>query len=260
MNETNVTYVANAGVLINLAGKKILIDALCNSSLPIFQNTPVDIYNQIMRNISPYDNIDLILITHNHEDHFDAKMIGQYLDQHVNTVVISTEGVISELRNRISDPKDPRLIAINPQLYCAERIRVKDIDIQAFSMTHDGKEYVDVKNLAFLITYGRIILHIGDAAPIKDNYQALNLRQHNIDLLIANFPYVGLPSARQIIKDYINPKSIAVVHLPIKDHDNYGWIHSTKKSYDRVKDSFYPTEFLDQVGSAIIKIEGPSNI
>ncbi|KUO60446.1 MAG: hypothetical protein APF84_06195 [Gracilibacter sp. BRH_c7a] len=256
INKTDITYVANAGVLLSFDGKKILIDALCDSRLPIYKNTSADICNKIIKGIAPYDNIDLMLITHNHGDHFDAKMIGRFLEQNYDTLVISTDRVVSELRSCIFDPKDPRLIEVNPQLYCAERIRIKGIDIQAISMAHDGKEYSDVKNLAFLIEYGRTILHVGDAAPTKNNYQALKGGQYNIDLLIANFPYVGLPVARQIVKDYIDPGKIAVVHLPIKEHDRFNWIPSTKKSYERVKESFYQTEFLEEVGLTINMLLG----
>lgn len=250
MDKTEVTYVANAGVLLILEDKKILIDALCNSRLPVYKNIPSDIYNQIIKGTAPYDNIDLMLITHKHSDHYDRDMVSEFLEHNNNTIVISTDDVISELKTDNPENRQHRLVAVSPPLYGKERITVKGINIEAVSMTHDGKEFFDVNNLAFIIEYGKTLMHIGDAAPTKVNYQSLVLTQKKCDLLIANFPYVGLPSARQLVKEYINPKQIAAVHLPVKEQDSFGWIHSTKKSYERVKESFYPTEFLEEIGSS----------
>lgn len=49
MEELNrVTYVANAGVLIELGNKKILIDGFCNSVLPIYKNPPKTLKEQMI--------------------------------------------------------------------------------------------------------------------------------------------------------------------------------------------------------------------
>lgn len=246
MQQTNtVTYISNAGVLLKLNDKKILIDGFCKSLSPIYKNIPPDISDQIISGVSPFDNIDLMLITHVHSDHFNLESINELLQRNLNTVVISTHEVISRIKGVIDDKEPPRLIDIDAELHQNKRILVNGISIQAISMIHDGKEYVDVSNLAYLINYGKTILHLGDAAPCKANYESLNLEQCQIDLLIANFPYVSLSLARKIVMKYINPRKIAIVHLPYQELDKFGWIEAAKRSYQRVKNEFIKTIFLE---------------
>ncbi|MDF2530430.1 MAG: hypothetical protein K0Q65_11 [Clostridia bacterium] len=251
IQSNKLIYVANAGVLINIDGKKVLIDGLNNAEYPLYKSTPLEISEQITEGIPPFDHIDVMLITHNHSDHFDVESVVRFLNKNSDAAVISTNAVISAIKKQISDAVEARLIEIQLEKQCEKRIQVKGIDIVAFSLAHDGKEHTEVHNLAFLIDGSKRVLHLGDGAPKKENYEALQLNQYKIDLLIANFPYVSLPSARNIIEKYIKPKKIAVVHLPYSELDRFGWINASKKSYDCVKASFIATEFLEGIGASI---------
>lgn len=253
MTQANsITYVSNAGVLVNINEKKILIDGLCNSKLPIYKNPPPKISEKIIRGIPPFDNIDIMLITHYHSDHFDPNSTGEFLKQNPNTIAISTSEVILKIKSHLSYTKATNLIELKPVLHSGENITVNGVSIQAISMIHDGKQYQNIQHYAYLIENGIKILHIGDARPVKENYEALNLKQKRIDLLIATFPYIGLPAARQIIKEYIDPQKIVIVHLPYKELDSFGWIEATKKSYEHVKNDFIKTEFLEEPGYSLM--------
>jgi L-ascorbate metabolism protein UlaG (beta-lactamase superfamily) len=251
MQSNNLIYVANAGVLVNIDGKKVLIDGLNNAKYPLYKSTPIEISKKITEGIPPFDHIDVMLVTHNHSDHFDVESVAGFLNKNPDVVVISNDEIITAIKKHIFDSVETRLIAIQPEHPCKKRIQFKGIDIVAFSLAHDGKEHTEVHNLAFLIDGSKKVLHLGDGAPIKENYEALHLDQLKIDLLIANFPYVSLPSARNIIVEYIKPKKIAVVHLPYRELDRFGWISAAKKSYDRAKDNFAATEFLEDIGASI---------
>jgi len=133
-------------------------------------------------------------------------------------------------------------------VHCTERINVKGVEITAISMIHEGEDYGDVEHLAFLIEYGYKLLHLGDTAPVKDNFESLYIKQYKIDYLIANFPYVSIPRAREIIKNYTNTEKILVVHLPYKELDRFHWIDVAKRSYERNKDSYIPTIFMEDIG------------
>lgn len=253
INSNKITYASNAGVLIKMNDKKILIDGLCNSKEPIYKSTTEEIKEQIIQGISPFDSIDIMLITHRHSDHFDASSIAKFLKKNSNTIVISAKDVVSKIIDEDSSIDISRLIALETKLYYKQRMKINGIEIFAMSMIHDGKEYVNVSNFAYIVktSMDHAILHLGDAAPIIENFEPLKLHQHKIDVLIANFPYVSIPSARKVVKEYIKPKKIAVVHLPYKELDRFGWITAAKKSYERVKDDFMPAEFLEDIGMSI---------
>ncbi len=250
-NLSNITYVSNAGILLNINNKKILVDGLCVSRISIYKSTPTEICNKIIEGFPPFDNIDNMLITHKHSDHFNANLTCRFLENNINTVVISSREVISNIKS--CNPNLPfiNLIELNPLAHNIERINIDGVDIIAMSMIHDGKEYMDVTNLTFLIDYGIKILHLGDAAPIKENFEYMDINKYKVDVLLANFPYVSIPRARKIIKSYINPKRILVIHLPYKDLDRFNWISVAKKSYQRNKDNFVHTTFIENIGSSI---------
>lgn len=98
---------------------------------------------------------------------------------------------------------------------------------------------------------GKKVLHVGDAMPVKDNYINTNLIEENIDLLIVPFPYIGLSKAREVIEQHIRTERIAIVHLPYKHLDSFGWINAATKSYSRVEKEFVKTVFLEDPGQYI---------
>lgn len=250
-NLKNITYVCNAGILINIDDKKILIDGLCNSKVPMYKSTPAEISEKLINGVSPFDNIDIILVTHNHSDHFDANLVASFLSQNPNTVTVSNSSVISDIKNCNFSINNDNLIKLEPDLNCSERIKVKGVEILPISMIHEGEGMEDVNNLAFIIDYGTKVLHLGDAAPIKENFEILVFKDKKIDLLIANFPYVCIPRARKMIKNYINTENVFVVHLPHKKLDEFNLIDRTKRSYNRSKDNFINTIFLEDIGQTI---------
>lgn len=248
-----ITYIANAGVLIECNDKKIIIDGLCNSKLPQFKTTPDSIRTQIINNQEPFNAIDIMLFTHNHSDHFDKKSTLEYINSDGNRLVVSTQEIIAGLRKNTDNINVSRLIEINPKLNCKESIKIKGINIQGISTLHEGEEYKSTQNITYLIEVnGKKILHVGDAKPIKENYINHDLVSENIDVLIAPFPYVGVPSARQVVEKYIKPSKIVIIHFPYREFDNYGWIDATKRSLARVQNSFIETVLFEDIGSSTL--------
>ncbi len=241
-------YVSNAGVLLNIDNRKILIDALCKTS-SVYKNPSAEITEQIINGEAPFDNIDLMLISHYHEDHFDAEGIGRFILNNKQAVVISSEKVISLIEKGIAPGLDGNLIGLNSVLHSEVRLTVNGIDILAVSLAHDGRMFGHVANYAYLIDGSFKVFHTGDAAGRKENYENLNLAKYNIDLLLAPFPYIGLSSARQVIKEYIKPRKVALLHLPYEERDRDGWIKATKKSYQSVEGAFPEAVLLENIGS-----------
>ena len=248
-----ITYLSNAGVLLELGNKKILIDSLCDSTVPIYKTIPDEIRDQILSGTPPYDHIDLMLFTHHHADHFNPQTTAEFMKRRKHAVLVSTGETIKRLKKQAQDLDESRLIA--PNLQVGERVSFESngINLQVISMIHDGKDYRDVENFAYLIEVeGVRIFHVGDAKPMAENYEHLNLVEQSIDLLLAPFPYVGIPSGQLVIQDQIKPKKIAAIHLPYEDKDQFNWIKGTKKSYERVRNRFVDTVFLEEIGESLL--------
>ena len=77
-NNVSITYIGNAGFLIQIENKKILIDALFKG----FEGTyelPQYIQEKLKLAQAPFDDVDLILVTHAHGDHIDPDMVLQHM-------------------------------------------------------------------------------------------------------------------------------------------------------------------------------------
>jgi len=74
-----VTYVANEGVLIQSGSKQVLIDALHKPYLSEYLATPQKILDTMMANRPPFEDIELLLVSHIHGDHFNDELVGEFL-------------------------------------------------------------------------------------------------------------------------------------------------------------------------------------
>ncbi|MDF2656114.1 MAG: hypothetical protein K0R19_2588 [Bacillota bacterium] len=275
-----LTYVANAGVLLNLQGKKILIDGLCREGFDLYPPTPGKIAEDIVSGVPPYDEIDLMLFTHHHGDHFDPELVAKYVRNGGTATIVSTEKAIAAIRERLQteqEAADPDLqpervaaVDLQPERVVADHdlqpewegqlisldlgpgdrkvLNLSGIEVEAISMTHFGKEYETVRNLAFLIKGNLQILHVGDGAAEPENYEGMQFGAEDLDHMIVPFPYVSLPASRKLVEEWVRPKRIIALHLPQKEKDVYGWIASAKKSAARAEQSFPAVTFLEVFG------------
>jgi L-ascorbate metabolism protein UlaG (beta-lactamase superfamily) len=241
-----VTYLCNAGIMLEGNNKKVLIDSFCKTTGTPYKNSATSTVTDITHGIQPFAHIDAMLFTHSHWDHFDAAYTAGYLDQNPEAFVVATnEAATHILRLMTSQPKN--LIRLDLPLHTSTIKSIDGIGIHCIAMNHGGSKDDSLQHIAYLIElHGKRILHVGDASLLKSNYKDLGLQHLGIDLLIAPFPYVGSIPGRRVIQLYIKPKKIAVVHLPYKDLDRAGWIASTNLSFQKREADFPETIFFNE--------------
>ena len=243
----SITYVANAGVLLRIGGRKILVDALTAYPLSFYRATPEELRRQIIQGVPPFDGVDLMLVTHGHRDHFHGESTGKFLLHHPETAILSGEDVVAAIRDHVPGSVEGRLFAISQG---GKTFVLNGVEVTAIPMRHAGREHERTPNTAFLIRCGLTVLCPGDAAPEADNFQVPALEDCRIGVMVANFPYVGLPGAREMVLRHIRPGRMFVVHLPDPAFDEFGWTAAAKKAYARVRDVFVPAVFLEEPGVA----------
>lgn len=133
-----ITKLGHCCLIIETKGKKILVDP---GSYTIEQQTEEK-------------NIDIILITHEHPDHFDLESVVKIVANNFNTVIITNEGVGEILKKR------------GIKYEVLENKIVKEflgIEIEALDCRHEEifEEFGQVKNTAFFID--RRLLCLGDS-------------------------------------------------------------------------------------------------
>jgi L-ascorbate metabolism protein UlaG (beta-lactamase superfamily) len=200
-NDVRVTYVGNAGFLITVGDRKILIDPL-----------PEDAKDTLENARPPFNDVDLILITHNHGDHFNAPMIRQLLKNVPKARLISTAqvtGQLAEFGNRI--------ITLAATKEKRDQKEVDGIQVQAIYLSHGtppaGRE--ESINFGYVVTADAIrLFHTGDIdLSLVDMTGPLSPGKR-IDLaFIAHFFFSPDPQEQKIIKEWVNGRFAIPIHL-----------------------------------------------
>ncbi len=226
-----VTFVGNSGFMITIGGKKILIDAMFvgNSEYRL----PQDVQDALADARPPFDGVDVILVTHNHGDHFNAPMVRQHLKNNSKARLISTAQVTGQLAD-FGDRVIP-LAATNGKPAQKE---VDGIQVEAIYLSHGpvpaGRE--EIVNFGYIASVDGInLFHTGDAYTRVIDMTVPLSPGKPIDL--AFIPHMTLddePFNRKIVQEWIKGRYIFPIH--------YAY---TMRPLDRAKiKSSYPDAIL----------------
>ncbi len=208
-DDVSVTYVGNAGFLISIGDKKILIDALFKGFEGHYE-IPEQIQKKLTLAQAPFNDVDLILVTHAHGDHVDLDMVRQHMQNNPKTLFASTQQLVDAL----NDSTD-RWIGFNPNIEKSESKEISDINIGAFFLPHgpDSK----IINIGFLVSvYGITIFQTGDADFEQftfEEFRSLKLPERKIDLaFIQHYYLIGDSSSTKFVNEAIGGKYIFPIH------------------------------------------------
>jgi len=207
--ELQVTYLGNEGFLVHSGSQTILLDALFGTGLPDYDRVPVTTVNDIETGKSPFTNINALLISHIHPDHFDLPSTVRFLRSHPATVVVAPGQVSEQIRKALAG--DPRVLSrIHTAPLAEGSITAHDeggVRIGSFPLRHGNLE-----NAAYLVVLnGRTVLHIGDADLPMSNLSQFGLSRRDID--VAFVPFWQLTEDPQRVRTQIRAKVIISMHL-----------------------------------------------
>jgi len=210
--EVTITYLQNDGVLISDGTKKVLIDAVFNPLSGWINLDPAE--NSKLTNAqAPYDDVDLVLITHNHGDHYNTSTVNTHMNNNPNGKVIAPPQVMVNFSG-------PQFLNINPAFGESESLIVNGIELEVLHIRHFdafGIDFSDVENFGYLINIGGFnILHLGDVFMSVENLQNFGLAEKGIDVvLIPTFhtPAHLMNSHRDALISQVQPANIIALHL-----------------------------------------------
>lgn len=214
-NRVEVTYIGNAGFMINISDKKILIDALFKGFEDNYE-LPQHIQEKLKLAQAPFDDIDLILVTHAHGDHINGEMIRQHMTNNPNAIFASTRQTVDAL-NAVDtlDEFQERSIAFNPIKGESDKKDIKGISIETFYLPHGPDS--QVINIAFLVSVnGVTFFQTGDVDFDQftfEEFRSLDLPEKKIDLsFIQHFYLTNDSLSKKFVQEAIGGKFIIPVH------------------------------------------------
>jgi L-ascorbate metabolism protein UlaG (beta-lactamase superfamily) len=210
--DVQVRMVGNSGFLVTIGEYKILIDGLFhgfNGGCAL----PAAIYNVVVNGAPPFDDIDLILATHDHSDHFDPEPVRLYMQDHPAVVFASTAQVASQL-SEFGD----RVISLDATDGNPVQADFNGIHVQAFFLTHGVAPAGEntIMNNGYVVTVNGIsFFHTGDIdlQIIPETvFQSYGFPEMGLDF--AFIPHFFLESAvyQPLITGVINSRYIISSH------------------------------------------------
>jgi L-ascorbate metabolism protein UlaG (beta-lactamase superfamily) len=224
-----VTYIANEGFLIEVAKKKVLVDALFYDETINWCHAPgADTLKQMEGADGPFEGVDLILITHRHVDHFAPAVVLKHLAGNAEGIVVGPPQAISKLRAEqawAGEYKD-RVREVDLELFGSTEMTIRGIHLQVHRIRHGaypitdektGKsrnKHEDVENLAYLVEIGGVkFIHLGDAflRENQDYFDGRRFAKRQIDLV---FLEGWSDETLEVMQKWMSPRKVIFMHMP----------------------------------------------
>ena len=171
---------------------------------------PQEVQEKLTLAQAPFDDVDLILVTHAHGDHIDPAMLIEHMKNNPKAVFASTQQIVDHLK----DPSG-RSIAFNPLKGKPDKKEIGDFSIETFLLPHgpDSKRI----NIGLLVSIdGVTFFQSGDFDNEQytfEEFRALQLPEKKIDLAFIQHYYLTDDlEARKFVIDGIGGKYIFPIH------------------------------------------------
>jgi L-ascorbate metabolism protein UlaG (beta-lactamase superfamily) len=211
-----ITYIANEGALISSGDKQVLIDGLHREYKPDYMYPPPALLEKLEKADKPFDEVDIILVSHVHLDHFHPQSVGLHLKNNPRALLLSSDQVVASVANEFGEYRaiSSRVKPISWRWKEKVVRRERGISITFLGLRHANKQFESVQNLGHIIELGgKKLLHIGDADMPVENFERFNLADERIEVAFIPYWYLLYPLGQSIVKEHIKPRHIIAVHI-----------------------------------------------
>jgi SNF2 family DNA or RNA helicase len=99
----DVTFLANAGFLLQSGRYSVLIDAFLREPTDIYAALPDDIYKQLVNAQPPFDKLMIVMVSHRHPDHVQMRGLEKYLGKNNQAQLMTSPEVLLALKEHARD-------------------------------------------------------------------------------------------------------------------------------------------------------------
>lgn len=203
-----VTSVGISGFLIEVGGKKVLIDGLTK-----FTSSSVE--QQLLAGEAPFDGLDVVLATHSHGDHFKGSSVALCLKNNPKAAFIGPRDAADQVSGFPG-----RVFPVQAAEGKRVPLEVNGIRVQAMALSHGTPPagVPGIVNLGYLVTVGSVtFFHSGDIDPSQltpELLQALGLPDERIDFAFVPGFFLAMPEPPAFVTKGIRPRVFVAAHLP----------------------------------------------
>ncbi len=206
-----ITYLGNDGVMIDDGVHKVVIDGL-HAAAGSWVELPVAERTALERGEGMYADIDVVMVTHNHGDHYSPMAIGRFLDNHPAAALLGPPQVTANLAGR------PQIMPVSPSRGAQQDVAIDGLAISVLHVRHFdqfGNDFSSVENYGYLIEIGGLrLLHFGDVDYSEANLSSFDLASANIDIVfLPTFNTLLSQASADVIAQYVAPGHVVAMHF-----------------------------------------------
>jgi len=250
LEAVKVRLIANAGVLVEYKGLRYLIDGIHTNDYLEFNGVPQNVLGEMLCGFGPLADIDYLLFTHEHIDHFMAGLTQTYVQNNrVQGMVLPAQGGgrLAALKE-YADLTGVEYLA--PVLADGESFRTTlgNADLVVAGMRHTGAQFRDVQSCSFLLNFeGKSLLFTGDSEHLPAWFASALAGTHT-DVMFVN-PLFYLNSSGQKIIENLAPSTVVIYHLAeAKDGVMSPFQRAVLRDAEKNAPLNYRLVLLDQMG------------
>ncbi len=221
--------------------------SILENSSGLFSGLSKRVLAELLTENNPlFQNIDYVLFTHCHPDHFTAWCTEAFLQRRRVKGLFMPDCQTSEYISlrQIAMRQADQTWLLNLPLAKKMTIRLSEkISLTVFRSNHAGKQYVDIENYCYLLDYaGRKVFIIGDG-DYDAAYFAQMLEGETIEVAFINPLFINLTEGREVITQALKPARVIVYHIPFADRDR-GFRKLVKTDIEKNQGSLPPIDIL----------------
>lgn len=224
-HEATATYLANEAILIENDGAKVLFDPFFHKTFGVYQPLLEHTKQAVFESKPPFNEINVIAISHAHADHFAADVVLEYLLRYPDTLLVAPEQAIVELQQLPgAENISKQLVSVKLDFNDPPKtLNIAGFIFEAVRIPHAGwPGRADIQNIVWRVTFKNndspvTIMHMGDADPNDDHYIPYKKHWQSRQTDTAFPPYWFYSSAEgeDILSDIINAKHSIGIHVPM---------------------------------------------
>ncbi len=218
MGKITVTLSANAGLGIQIAGKRIWVDALHGQKASGFSTVTPQLMEKLLAD-PDFQEPDAICVTHCHRDHYSRELLLQAADRWPEAKLFLPEQKL---------PEQTLVSGVGADY------QIGEVTLRFLRLPHEGDKYAHTVHYGLLIlSPGGNILVSGDCATGSPAL-AEALGNTEIDVAIMAFPWLTLNKGRAFL-ERLQPKQLLLYHLPFPEDDDCGYRQAAAKAAEQWK-------------------------
>ncbi|HKY61397.1 MAG TPA: MBL fold metallo-hydrolase [Gemmatimonadota bacterium] len=210
-----VEYLANEGVVVTGGDVEVVIDGLFGDGLPDYPVVPAATRDSLEAALGRFGEIDLVLVTHRHDDHFDPAAVSRHLDANPEAVLIAPGDAVAAFAPDQLERWGERVQSLD--LPPGSYVR---LDMGGFAVEALGLDHAEIGHVGYRIELpGLTVLHLGDANPAPADLAAFLEGRPGPDVaLVPHWVLSG--SGGPAIVEAIGADCTAAFHLELEDGES----------------------------------------